>query len=159
MQVFSIIICGRKKKMVWAKSQRKSSKFCQPNANYLRTSGSLTNKRKLAIVNISSGLALAPIKSTPIYCATKAAIHSATKALRYQLENTSVKVFEMIPPPVETEMTKDQNQAKMKPEQVVKEFLNSFQNDKFESNIGKIKFFRLMQRVSPKWADNLKKND
>lgn len=51
----------------------------------------LLAKENSAIVNISSGLALAPKKSAPIHCATKAAIHSATKALRYQLESPSVK--------------------------------------------------------------------
>jgi short-subunit dehydrogenase involved in D-alanine esterification of teichoic acids len=49
----------------------------------------LLTKQNAAIVNISSGLALAPKKSAPVYCGTKSAIHSATKALRYQLENTS----------------------------------------------------------------------
>jgi short-subunit dehydrogenase involved in D-alanine esterification of teichoic acids len=119
----------------------------------------LVVKEHAAIINISSGLALAPKKTAPIYCATKAAIHNATKALRYQLENTTVKVFEIIPPPVDTAMTREQHQTKMNPEQVVTEFLKNFKNDRFESNIGKIKFFRLIQRISPKWADNWKKND
>jgi len=119
----------------------------------------LVTKKNAAIINISSGLSLAPKKTASIYCATKAAIHSATKSLRYQLENTSVKVFEIIPPPVDTAMTREQKQSKMTAEQVVSEFLKNFQNDKFESNIGKIKFFRLIQRISPKWADNWKRND
>ena len=119
----------------------------------------LVAKKHSAIINISSGLALAPKTTAPIYCATKAAIHSATKALRYQLENTTVKVFEIIPPPVDTAMTREQKQSKMTPKQVVDEFIKNFQNDKLESNIGKIKTFRLIQRISPKWADNWKKND
>ena len=53
----------------------------------------LITKQSSAIVNVSSGLAFAPKKSAPIYCATKSAIHNATKALRYQLETTTVKVF------------------------------------------------------------------
>ena len=119
----------------------------------------LTTKPNSAIVNISSGLALAPKKSAPIYCATKSAIHNATKALRYQLENTSVKVFEIIPPTVDTAMSKGHKKGKITPMQVVNEFLKNFRNEKFESNIGKIKLFRLIQRISPKLADNMKKND
>jgi short-subunit dehydrogenase involved in D-alanine esterification of teichoic acids len=118
----------------------------------------LVTKENSAIVNISSGLALAPKRTAPIYCATKAAIHSATKALRYQLENTPVKVFEIISPPIETAMTKDQKQTKMKPEEVVAEFLENFRRNRLESNIGKIKLFRLIQRISPKLADTFKKD-
>jgi hypothetical protein len=49
--------------------------------------------------------------------------------------------------------------GKVTPEQVVAEFLRNFQRDRFESDIGKIKFFRFLQRIFPKWTDNLKKND
>jgi short-subunit dehydrogenase involved in D-alanine esterification of teichoic acids len=121
--------------------------------------GMLTTKQNSAIVNVSSGLALAPKKSAPIYCATKSAIHNATKALRYQLENTSVKVFEVIPPPVDTAMSKGYEKGKITPEKVVDEFLKNFRTNNFESNIGKIKLFRLIQRIAPKLADNMKKND
>jgi short-subunit dehydrogenase involved in D-alanine esterification of teichoic acids len=121
--------------------------------------GMLTTKQNSAIVNVSSGLALAPKKSAPIYCATKSAIHSVTKALRYQLENTTVKVFEIIPPPVDTAMSKEHERGKIAPKQVVDEFLKNFRNNNFESNIGKIKLFRIIQRISPKLADNMKKND
>ena len=68
-----------------------------------------------AIVNITSALALVPKQSAPIYCATKAAMHNFTKALRYQLEHTPVKVFEIIPALVDTEMTKGGVSAKLPP--------------------------------------------
>ncbi len=64
----------------------------------------LAAKTPAAIVNISSGLAFAPIASMPVYCATKAAIHSLTLSLRRQLRDTGVKVFEVIPPSVDTEL-------------------------------------------------------
>jgi uncharacterized oxidoreductase len=57
-----------------------------------------------AIMNVSSGLAFLPMAMTPTYCATKAAIHSYTQSLRYQLKDTSVQVLELIPPYVQTEL-------------------------------------------------------
>ncbi len=118
----------------------------------------LTTKQNSAIINISSGLAFAPKKSAPIYCATKSAIHSATKALRYQLENTTVSVFEIIPPLVETAMTEGRGKRKIAPKQLVDEFLHDFKNNKFESNIGRMKFLRVFQRISPKIVENILKN-
>ena len=59
---------------------------------------------KAAIMTVSSGLAFVPMTMTPTYCATKAAIHSYTQSLRYQLANTSVQVLELIPPYVQTEL-------------------------------------------------------
>jgi uncharacterized oxidoreductase len=118
----------------------------------------LTNKPTAAIINVSSGLAFAPKKSAPIYCGTKAAIHNTTKALRYQLENTAVKVFEIIPPLVDTAMTAGRGKGKISPQQLVDEFMGDFEKDKFESSIGKTKLLRFVQRILPKVADNVLKN-
>jgi uncharacterized oxidoreductase len=57
------------------------------------------------IMTVSSGLAFVPMATTPTYCATKAAIHSYTQSLRYQLRDTSVQVLELIPPYVQTDLT------------------------------------------------------
>ncbi len=118
----------------------------------------LLAKENAAIVNVSSGLAFAPKKSAPIYCATKAAIHNGTKAIRYQLETTNVKVFEIIPPLVDTPMTEGRGKSKISPEQLVDEFLINFKNNRLESNIGKTKLLRFIQRLSPKLADSILKN-
>jgi uncharacterized oxidoreductase len=56
------------------------------------------------IMTVSSGLAFIPMAITPTYCATKAAIHSYTQSLRYQLKSTSVEVIELVPPYVQTEL-------------------------------------------------------
>ncbi len=65
---------------------------------------SLLDKPRSAILNVSSALAFVPQALTPTYCATKAAMHSYTQSLRYQLQGTSVAVIEIIPPWVQTEL-------------------------------------------------------
>lgn len=60
----------------------------------------LSKKSNAVIINVSSGLGFAPLAIFPIYCATKAAIHSFTMSLRFQLRETPIKVFEVIPPTV-----------------------------------------------------------
>ena len=64
----------------------------------------LEKQARATIMNVSSGLAFLPLTLTPTYCATKAAIHSYTQSLRYQLRNTSVEVLELIPPYVQTDL-------------------------------------------------------
>ncbi len=64
----------------------------------------LANKPNAAIINISSGLAFVPIAFMPIYCATKAAMHSYSLSLRHQLKGAGIEVIEIIPPSVDTEL-------------------------------------------------------
>jgi uncharacterized oxidoreductase len=56
------------------------------------------------LVNVSSGLAFVPMARFPVYCATKAAVHSFSVSLRQQLKDSGVKVLELIPPYVDTEL-------------------------------------------------------
>jgi uncharacterized oxidoreductase len=64
----------------------------------------LLKQPRSTVMTVSSGLAFMPLAMTPTYCATKAAIHSYTESLRYQLKNTSAEVLELIPPYVQTEL-------------------------------------------------------
>ena len=66
----------------------------------------LLEKKEAAIINVSSGLGFVPIAAMPVYCATKAGIHMFSVSLRHQLKGTSVKVFEIVPPAVDTELGK-----------------------------------------------------
>jgi uncharacterized oxidoreductase len=64
----------------------------------------LARQREPAIVNITSGLAFAPLAAVPVYCATKAAVHSFTLSLRRQLAATTIRVVEIAPPAVDTDL-------------------------------------------------------
>ncbi|NOZ03904.1 MAG: SDR family NAD(P)-dependent oxidoreductase [FCB group bacterium] len=115
----------------------------------------LLRQKSAAIINVSSGLGLVPKESAPVYCATKAGIHIFTKALRYQLENTSVRVFEIIPPLVDTDMTQGRGKGKISADDLAKEFFREFAKNHYEINIGKVKLLRLINRLSPALAEKI----
>lgn len=102
----------------------------------------LRRKKAAAIVNISSGLAFAPVSPVPVYCATKAAIHSLSLTLRHQLRDTSVKVFEIAPPIVATELSGKRQQGRgdnvhaMLPGAVAEGTLKAMDKDRFEVALG-----------------------
>jgi uncharacterized oxidoreductase len=64
----------------------------------------LARRANPAIVNVTSGLAFVPLAGTPVYCASKAALHSFTLSLRRQLSDTPIQVIEVIPPAVDTDL-------------------------------------------------------
>jgi len=102
----------------------------------------LKTKPYSAIINISSGLAFTPIAAMPMYCATKAALHSFSLSLRRQLAKTNIKVFEIAPPMVDTELDKEmcdghqQSERGMKPGEFAIQALEVIKNDLFEAAIG-----------------------
>ncbi len=109
-----------------------------------------------AIVNVSSGLAFVPLPSSPIYCATKAAMNSFTRSLRVQLKKTAVKVFELAPPTTETGLfdTKSpdlQGVTIMKVDELVRQFLKGFEKDHLEIRPGQANSLKFMNRVAPEF--------
>ena len=108
----------------------------------------LRDKNGAAIINISSGLAYVPLAVMPVYCATKAALHSISLSLRHQLKDTHIKVFEIAPPSVDTELGKNQLEDESQSYEgiPIEEFMagaiDALQNDVYEAAIGQAQYLR-----------------
>lgn len=115
----------------------------------------LLRQKESAIINVSSGLAFVPIAVMPIYCATKAAMHSFSVSIRHQLRNTSIKVFEVIPPMVDTELDKGargerrQMDKGIPPAEVAKATLKALEENEYETAIGMAQNLRMGARNNP----------
>ncbi len=102
----------------------------------------LTDKKGAAIINVSSGLGFVPAARTPVYSATKAGLHAFSMALRYQLLKLGIKVFEFVPPAVDTELNPDGRAKRgnfkvdLKPKEFVASVMKNFRNDIFEIGYG-----------------------
>ena len=117
----------------------------------------LKKKTNAAIVNVSSGLAFVPFPVSPIYCATKAALHSFSLSLRAQLANTNVRVFEIAPPATETELLGAfepgdmEGVSIMKVEDMVRTSLKGLAHDRYEIRPGQSNQLKLMNRLAPEF--------
>src|SRR5271157_4765299 len=69
--------------------------------------GHLMKRPSAAVINVSSGLGFMPMYNTPIYSATKAAVHTYSLVLKQQLKDTPVRVIEIVPPMVDTDLNKE----------------------------------------------------
>ena len=101
------------------------------------------------IVNVTSGLAIAPNAGGPVYCATKAALRSYTMALRRQLKDTNIHVLEALPPMVETQMTSGRTGSKISPEECARQIISAMERGADEANVGMVKFLKAVYAVSP----------
>jgi uncharacterized oxidoreductase len=98
------------------------------------------------IITVSSGLGFAPLRVTPSYNASKAAIHMLSESLRLQLADSTVQVKELVPPSVQTELMpgQSQNEAAMPLDEFLDEAMQLLENDP-ESNeiqVERVKFLR-----------------
>lgn len=102
-----------------------------------------------AVVNVSSVLAIEPKRSAPVYSASKAFMRSFSLTLGYQLEDAGVRVFDIAPPMVDTDMTAGRGGGKISPRALADEFWSYWLKDKTEVPIGKTKLVKALHRVSP----------
>ena len=110
------------------------------------------------IGNFSSGRALAPKLSAPVYCATKAALKSFTLGLRYQAKGLPVQVIEAVMPLVDTNMTAGRGADKIPPEAAAQALLAGLESGEDEIWIGKTRQARILHRVAPGLLQRLLRN-
>lgn len=104
------------------------------------------------VINVSSGLAFAPVPAMPIYCASKAAVHSFTQSLRLQLEGSGVEVIELMPPAVRTELTSEFEENGIKTistEELVERTFAALRAGKQEIRPGQSNLLAFMSRLAP----------
>jgi uncharacterized oxidoreductase len=108
--------------------------------------GHLQSRPDATIVTVSSGLGFAPLKVTPSYNASKAAVHLLTESLRLQLADTSVELKELVPPSVATDLIPGQRESSfaMPLDQFVSEVVDILEKDPDgkEILVDQVKFLR-----------------
>ncbi len=116
----------------------------------------LKTQENVAIINVSSALAFVPLPISPIYCATKAALHSFTQSLRVQLKHTNIKVFELAPPAINTSsvhnlLTTDElkDMQLMDITVLVKHVIDGIEKNVFEIRPGSSNLLNIMSRIAP----------
>ena len=106
----------------------------------------LQSRPDATVITVSSGLAFAPLKVTPSYNASKAAIHMLSESIRLQLADTTVKVKELVPPSVRTALLPGQedNDVAMPLDEYIAEVVALLENrpDDNEIQVERVKFLR-----------------
>ena len=115
----------------------------------------LKKNAESAVINITSVVAMVPWAVMPTYSASKAALQSYTRLLRLSLSKSNVKVFEVLPPLVDTEFSKNIPVDKMAPSAVADAIISGITEDKFEIRIGAADYFYNMNKESPEKAFNV----
>jgi uncharacterized oxidoreductase len=116
-----------------------------------------------AILNISSALAFVPMAAAPVYNATKAAIHSYSVSIRQQLRRSSIKVFEVLPAAIDTQMATDMEKIvgmgnsdkKMAPEKLAGLIVSGIRNNNLEIRPGMANMLYYIHRFFPTLAQNM----
>jgi uncharacterized oxidoreductase len=120
----------------------------------------LKTRDNALIINVSSGLAFIPFAASPIYCATKAAIHSYTLSLRAQLDGSKVTVIELAPPGVETPLFRGEFAEEMKGQKgmdvkvLVRKAIAGIEANKLEIRPGLSNVLKTMSRIAPRFMFN-----
>lgn len=112
----------------------------------------LKSRQESAIINTTSILSIVPSLIEATYSASKTALAFYTKSLRAHLRilGASVKVFELLPPLVDTDMVADRDDKKISPEKLVKGLINGLRKDHYAIRIGDTKLIYIFHRLFPK---------
>jgi len=112
----------------------------------------LKSKEESAIINTTSILSMVPSLIEATYSASKSALAFYTRSLREHLTilNANVKVFELLPPLVDTEMVADRNDKKISPAQLVKELIKGLEQDHYTIRVGASKLVYILNRFFPR---------
>lgn len=108
------------------------------------------------VINVSSALALVPVPAMPIYSATKAAVHSYTQSLRFQLEGSGVEVIDLMPPAVRTDMTSEFDEAGLSTittDELIKQTFAALRAGKREIRPGQSNLLAFMRRLAPNFIN------
>ena len=112
----------------------------------------LGHRPEAAIVNVTSGLAIAPAARQPVYCATKAGLRAYSLTLREQLKDTNIHVIEALPPVVDTQMNVDNPMSKMPAVDCAAQIMDAIESGADEANIGQVRLLRWAYSLSPALA-------
>ena len=117
----------------------------------------LKSRKESAIINTTSILSYVPSLLEATYSASKTALAFYTQSLREHLKiaNSNVKVFELLPPLVATEMTAERNEKKISAEELVKGLIAGLKKDQYTIRVGDTKVVYLLNRFFPKFTFGL----
>ena len=126
-----------------------------PTQIIARLMPSLKSRGEAMVVNVTSGLALAPNAGSPVYCASKAGLRSYTLGIRAQLKGTGVKVVEALPPLVDTQMTAGRGSNKMSAAECARQIVAGMESGRETINVGMVKILQLVHSISPALARSI----
>jgi uncharacterized oxidoreductase len=115
----------------------------------------LEASRAGAVVFMSSAVALAAVPGFAVYAATKAAVHSLARSLRAELEPRGIRVFEVLPPVVDTGAAQDLDVPKLAPGIVADAIIAGVERDRDEIRVGQVRQLAPLARIMPSLADRL----
>lgn len=133
--------------------------ICGRNLEKLKTA----KQENSTMLNVSSALAFVPMSAAPIYNATKAALHSYSTSIRQQLQNTNIKVIELLPAAIVTDMAIEMekslgienNGPKMTPEKLAMLTIRGLKNDVVEIRPGMANTLYFIHRIFPSLAQKM----
>jgi uncharacterized oxidoreductase len=108
-----------------------------------------------AIVFMSSAVALAAVPGFTVYSATKAAVHSLARSLRAELKPMDIRVFEVLPPLVDTGPVRNLDVAKLSPGAVADAIIAGVERDREEIRVAQVRQLAIVARIMPGLAARL----